>query len=192
MKTITQKCYMCGILFEMKMKYYNRNQKNNIKSCCSRKCTQKFGRQVLHDNPSLMINNRYNISQHSDNAHDKYSPFRTFLKTSITRSSHKQSVCDLDLEYLYTLWNEQKQTCPYTGITMILPKSTLAYCKIKSLRKASLDRIDSSKGYIKGNVEFVTLFINLAKNTYSRKDVMSIISDMKMVAPLGIEPSSPL
>jgi len=44
------------------------------------------------------------------------------------------------------------------------------------LLQASLDRIDSSIGYIEGNVEFVCLFINLSKNSFSRQEFTTTIN----------------
>ena len=39
--------------------------------------------------------------------------------------------------------------------------------KIDIRKQASLDRIDSSKGYVKGNVQFIVAPINYMKNTLS-------------------------
>jgi len=36
---------------------------------------------------------------------------------------------------------------------------------------ASLDRTDPKKGYVIGNVKFVTQFVNLGKNKYSEKQI---------------------
>ena len=183
MKTITQECCVCQHKFEMEIKYYNRNLKKNRKSCCSRKCGSVIGASVMKNNPTLNKHNRYDIIKHSGNKLNVYSPFRKFLNVCKTRSKKNNSVCDLDVEYLLNLWNSQNKKCPYTGLEMILPTSSSSFHNEKSLKKASLDRIDSSKGYIKGNVEFVTQFINLAKNDYSKSDVTNIIDEIKMVAP---------
>jgi hypothetical protein len=60
--------------------------------------------------------------------------------------------------------------CPYTGKKMSLGKETSPY-------SASLDRIDSSKGYMKGNVEFVCLAVNLAKQSFSREQMMTFFQE---------------
>ena len=39
----------------------------------------------------------------------------------------------------------------------------------KSPNRASLDRIDSAKGYIKGNIQFVSLIVQYAKNDWNGK-----------------------
>lgn len=43
-----------------------------------------------------------------------------------------------------------------------------------------MDRIDSSKGYTKDNVEFVCRFINLGKNGYSKKEVQNLMALIKI------------
>jgi hypothetical protein len=37
---------------------------------------------------------------------------------------------------------------------------------------ASLDRIDSSKGYIKGNIQFVSVIANYAKNEMTHDEML--------------------
>ena len=47
-------------------------------------------------------------------------------------------------------------------------------------RKASLDRINSSKGYVKGNVEFVCSSINLAKNSFTREQMKEFLRSIDL------------
>jgi hypothetical protein len=59
-----------------------------------------------------------------------------------------------------------------------IKKLVKEYRKLHSLTRASLDRIDSSKGYIKGNVEFVCLAINFAKNDFKKEEMKSFIKEI--------------
>ena len=70
-------------------------------------------------------------------------------------------------------WEKQNGICEFSGINLILS----SYKKIdKSLiYAASLDRIDSSKGYIKGNIRWVSRSINYMKNTMSDDMVNELI-----------------
>jgi len=97
----------------------------------------------------------------------------------------KQHHNDLDVEYLRQLWENQDGTCPYTKIRMLLPKTSGD--SFRSPKKASLDRIDSSKGYERGNVEFVCCAINLAKNSFTREQMKEFLKEI-VVEPPGIEP----
>jgi len=106
---------------------------------------------------------------------DKYTPFRYFMmracKKRVSTGSRRKEFKDFDvtLEYLYELWGEQGGICPYSGLKMTLPQTRdmlrdSPFC-------ASLDRTDPKKGYVIGNVKFVTQFVNLGKNKYSEKQI---------------------
>jgi hypothetical protein len=43
---------------------------------------------------------------------------------------------------------------------------------------ASVDRVDSSRGYVKGNVVFVISAVNTMKNDLSEKEFLSIIESV--------------
>ena len=54
-----------------------------------------------------------------------------------------------------------------------MPPTTLAWVsRAHDPWKPSLDRIDSARGYVKGNVRFVTVLGNLAKGRYSDVDLL--------------------
>ena len=65
----------------------------------------------------------------------------------------------LTKEYLWNLYIQQNKKCAITGDELPI------------LSKASLDRIDSSKGYIEGNVQWVTKQANLSKHIMSMKEL---------------------
>lgn len=183
MKTILLTCQLCGKSFERKLSEHTKNIKNNItKTFCGLSCSTKNRNDSMTNeywqNQYKKQKKSFDIKRHSGNRLDEYSPFRFFLnsgRASIKKHKHET---DVDLEYLKNLWEEQKGICPYTKIKMILPRTTKE-SNLKSLKKASLDRIDSSKGYIKGNVEFVCMVINLAKNNYTKKEMEEFITEIK-------------
>ena len=81
---------------------------------------------------------------------------------------------NLTLEDIKNQWDEQNGICPYTNFNLKLykPKETCEY----HLR-ASLDRIDSSKGYVKGNIEFISLPINYLKSDQlSKNEVFELLT----------------
>lgn len=63
---------------------------------------------------------------------------------------------DLDRNYLFDIWEQQKGICIYTGWAM----SPIT----KSHNLVSIDRIDSKKGYIKGNIQLTCWCANRAKS----------------------------
>jgi hypothetical protein len=63
------------------------------------------------------------------------------------------------MQYLWDLYINQNKCCAITGDY------------IPSIMEASLDRIDSSKGYIEGNVQWVTKQANLSKHVMSMDEL---------------------
>lgn len=71
------------------------------------------------------------------------------------------------------LFEKQAGKCPVTGWEMILPDSTRkGWDGGNNPRNASLDRIDNDKGYVEGNVRFVSLIANMARQTFTDEQVV--------------------
>ena len=68
----------------------------------------------------------------------------------------------VSLEYLWQLFLKQNRKCVLTGWEIVFDK------RRTSKQTASLDRIDSSKGYIEGNVQWIHKDVNLMKNNYDQ------------------------
>jgi len=71
---------------------------------------------------------------------------------------------DIDLDFLERMWNEQDGRCAITGYPMTYSKSCLF--------GVSIDRIDSSKGYTKNNIQLVCQAINFGKNQYTNQEMI--------------------
>lgn len=86
---------------------------------------------------------------------------------------------NITLQDLKDQWEKQGGKCPYTGWDMKFDGCT----KRKGLRRtpdrASLDRIDSSKGYIKGNIQFVSLIAQYAKNDWNDDVILEFANAVK-------------
>ena len=75
--------------------------------------------------------------------------------------------------HLQNLWNTQKGICPYSGISLTLNNHSKRSKNRISI--ASIDRIDSSKGYIKGNIQFVALPINYLKGELTHEQTIEVL-----------------
>jgi hypothetical protein len=96
--------------------------------------------------------------------------FRAQLKANRSQFKKRRIDFALTLADLVEQWNKQGGICPYTGYTMTLPETSHKH--LKSPFMASMDRIDSSKGYVKGNVEFVCVSANFAKNSFPKEEML--------------------
>lgn len=76
---------------------------------------------------------------------------------------------DVTKEYVWDLFLKQGRKCALSGIELILPKKW-----DDNSYTASLDRIDSSEGYTKENVQWVHKDINMMKRTYSQQHFVSM------------------
>lgn len=89
------------------------------------------------------------------------------LRTVKYRSIEKS---DLTLEYLVWLWEKQQGKCLYTNEKLIQP----IYGRGRNLNTASLDRVDSNRGYMKGNVVWILLGCNLGKSDFTLKEYINL------------------
>lgn len=72
----------------------------------------------------------------------------------------KKLTINITKEYAWDLFIKQKRKCALSGLELRISNG--------SLNTASIDRIDSSKGYIKGNVQWVHKHINFMKRIYDQ------------------------
>ena len=94
------------------------------------------------------------------------------------RARAKELDFNLDSEYLKSIFPKNKK-CPALGIPF---KVLDRYAKGKELQqKVSLDRIDSSKGYVKGNVQWVSLLANAIMTNATPDQVIQVGQYFKKV-----------
>ena len=110
-------------------------------------------RQRLFENDDLAL--RYKLQQ--------------ALKGTRRRSKEKNIYNDLTLDYLMYLWEKQKGLCALTGIPM-----TYKFYEGRVNTNLSVDRIDSTKGYSKDNVQLVCMAANQMKNDLSMEEFMNM------------------
>lgn len=76
----------------------------------------------------------------------------------------------ITIEYAWNLFEKQKGKCALTGLPLIFNKTF----KSQTDRTASLDRIDSSIGYIEGNVQWVHKWINYFKKNIPNEMLVGV------------------
>ena len=91
----------------------------------------------------------------------KKNPEKKLLKTSRATAARRGLIHTLSLEDIVI-----PEYCPYLKIKLT---STIQQCNTASTM--SLDRIDSSKGYIKGNVQVISRLANLMKSFASEDEL---------------------
>ena len=66
----------------------------------------------------------------------------------------------ISLKYLWNLFLLQERKCALSGLS-------IGFDRVKGIT-ASVDRIDSSKGYVEGNIQWVHKDINIMKSWYEK------------------------
>lgn len=159
MKTKNCICSCCGKVFQKTLSECNRRAKKGSPLYCSRSCAgkknlQNFGSRINHTPPAPKF---------------KANPFRYYLRNCKKRFQD----CDLTLPYLEEIWINQKGLCPYSKVSLVLNTHMLRNPDIRYT--ASLDRIDSTKGYIQGNVQFISMAINFLKSTMTHQQTAEFL-----------------
>lgn len=154
------KCYNCGAKFFRRKADVTRNTKIGKPVFCGLGCSATYGNHISPrgGDPSRLK---------PDNRLDEFSPFRVYLKVAKQHQGSKQLT--ITVEDLKRVWERQNGRCVYTHKQMLLPR-TIADHK-REMTRASLDRIDSKKGYTPDNVQFVCMAVNFAKNNFTDSEV---------------------
>lgn len=78
---------------------------------------------------------------------------------------------NITIEYAWEIYLKQDKKCVFTGELLTFPRGGKYTFKDANI---SLDRIDSKKGYIKGNVQWVIKDINCMKWTKTNKEFVEM------------------
>lgn len=173
MSTVKIICKNCNKDMEIKSKEYNRQIKNGRSPdmfFCGLSCSSSYNNK---NNP-LMINNIKKLNTYPKTIkRNRKQSYRYFMANMLKRGLE----IGVDTEYLESLWNEQDGKCALSGLDMEVRTRTLR--PHNNYLVASLDRIDSSKGYVVGNVQFVCYALNLAKQSGSDSDFRDFLTLLK-------------
>ena len=88
-----------------------------------------------------------------------------YWKSLQIRAKRKNFPVSISIRDAWNIFIDQQKMCALSGIPLTFPKNR----KEKSSATASLDRIDSSKGYISGNVQWVHKDVNSMKMDFTEK-----------------------
>lgn len=146
--------------------FYGKDKNNNYLCKCRCIC----GKEVVISTHQLVRNktkscgclrNRKKTGKFSGYG-DIYGGFWGHIKEGARR---RKIPFEIDIKFAWNLFLKQNRKCAISGIPLEFhTDSTASNCS------ASLDRIDSSKGYLKKNVQWVHKDINWMKQDYSQEE----------------------
>ena len=82
---------------------------------------------------------------------------RCFVSAKKSKCKRDHVQCEVNIDLLKELWDNQEGRCFYSRIRMAFGNN--------SLRSASLERLDSSRGYVANNVVWASKAMNYMKNS---------------------------
>jgi len=163
MSIVQLDCPICNKQFDKPRNEYNRRKRLGRPMYCGRSCSGKANLKNIplekrHRPENLVCGNRL----------DGLSPFRWHL-----RNMKRRRGCTLTLQELKDQWDMQKGVCPYTGWNLKNMRSmNYADQLSRAPDRASLDRIDSSEDYKPGNIQFVAMIAQYAKNSWPEEELI--------------------
>ncbi|MFN7656509.1 MAG: hypothetical protein ACK5OW_01840, partial [bacterium] len=132
----------CSKSYHKDLSEYKRNLKKGRGNFCSLSCVGKTNFDHLK---GYGKKNKHKLIP--DNRKDKY----TGLREHLNRIKKRNKYYNITLDDLLEQWEKQNGICPYTKLKLVHPQTNkIKYKNIKQFFIASLDRIDSNMGYIKG------------------------------------------
>ena len=159
------KCNYCNKEFTKDSSEVKRNQKLGRRNFCSRSCSSKT-------NETFRLLPRDGKHLNPLNKVDKFTGFREHLR----RIKYRSKEVDLSLEDMLEIWNKQSGICIYSKVKLEKCNNRNVNNPIYSM---SLDRIDSSKGYIKDNIQFISIAMNHMKNSMTHEQTLELIEILK-------------
>jgi len=95
----------------------------------------------------------------------------------LTRSPHKFNITP---QYIWELYLKQNKKCALTGLDIRFPRRGE---KADRDGTVSIDRIDNTKGYIRGNIQLVTIRINLMKHVSTQEKFIEMCNRVAKLHP---------
>jgi len=183
-KVINLICAECGLDFQKALNEYSRQTRRGKDNFfCKQSCATIFNNRKRVEEAKANGKDPWeqikkNIKPWSGNikgqsSRDEFSSFRWFVLRSQYRSKRSdRKICNLTVEYLRNLFECQNGICPITGWKLVLPDTVNGWENGMDPQNASIDRVDNSKGYLEGNVRFVSVMANLARNKFTNEQVI--------------------
>lgn len=106
----------------------------------------------------------------------------TFLAANLRRAANRgkeSQKIEVDIDYVYDVGASQDFFCALTGEELEFTRGGQYWLgKWCNPNSCTIDRIDSSKGYIKGNIQLITWKANCLKQHLDNKDFIEFCKDV--------------
>lgn len=154
--------------FQLLEDYVNWNHKTKIQCHCGNIFTSSIGNalnKTVKGCGCVLKNQAIENGKKRQKYKDYNDISGQYLYTVEKNAKARKIDFSVSIEYLYELYKEQNGKCALSGLKIFHKKK-----QMDTFATASLDRIDSSKGYIVGNVQWIHKTINQMKWNSSQEE----------------------
>lgn len=154
-----KKCRTCGI--EKPLSGFNKDKTKKYgvggecKPCATKTSHTYYLKNVDSIKTKVSIYRQSYVPRHTRQIDSR---LRNLCTTARQRKNKEFNITETDL---FDLWGKQEGLCAYTKLPMLATSN--------QFNTVSLDRIDSSIGYVVGNIQLVCTAINKMKQEYSEE-----------------------
>ena len=153
-------------------------EKHNGQTMC--KCRCECGNVVYVKSGSLRIGNNTTCGCKVTQIGERNSRWKgkgkisgswwaNFTRTAKSRTCVKKSKFEITIDYVWELYQQQDGKCALSGVPIAFSDTNYS-----NNTTASLDRIDSNKGYIKGNVQWLHKDVNKMKSDMDQDSFLQL------------------
>lgn len=157
-------CKCCGIEKPISQFHKHKLKKDGYANKC-KECIKAYTTIYYEKHKEKLV--KYRTDYNRNNPRKAYrsldARFHQLIKTATYRN--KFEVC-LTVEDIKILWQKQEGRCVYTKLPLLATAN--------QLNTVSLDRIDSSKGYVAGNVQLVCSAVNKMKSNMTETQFIDL------------------
>ena len=144
----------CGYIGTRRKDFVDQGKSKECKSCSAKRTASKYGTPIPFSGCGKLS--------------------KTFYSTIKNGAKRRNIDFNVSIEYLWELFVAQQEKCALTGQEIILSTSIKNTNPNWDVITASVDRIDSTKGYEAGNIQWVHKEVNRLKNNYSMADFIKM------------------
>ena len=159
-------------------KKYRMSDKGKL---AQKKSVSKYLSNPLNKKKMMDYKAKYQQKQKKNNVNDflkgnRYG-FWTYKIYNLRKTSKQRNInFNLNKEDLEKQWLNQSGRCYFSKIKLIplIDNNKRDNNRFSSMNAIGIDRVDSSKGYVKDNIIFVSLKVNIMKGSSTKKEFINI------------------
>lgn len=151
-------CYKCGETKPLFGFNKDKTKKFGVGGVC-KPCASKNTHEYYLKNSSSI---KRRVSKYNESYFPKYNKnVISRLKSLCTKARNRTKEFNIIDQDLFDLWEKQNGQCAYTKLPLLATAN--------QFNTLSLDRVDSNKGYVVGNIQLVCTAINKMKQEYAEE-----------------------